>query len=71
MPPEFMGTKLVKLEVPDSLHRRIKTVAASKDASIPDYMLEVLEDEVPTGIDFLPSGETTYKKKPKGEKLGH
>jgi hypothetical protein len=65
-----MGTKLVKLEVPDSLHRRIKTVAASKDSSIPDYMLEVLEENVPIGIDFSPTGEPTYKKKPRGEKSG-
>jgi hypothetical protein len=63
-----MGTKLVKLDVPDSLHRRIKTVAASKDSSVPDYVLEVLEENVPIGIDFSPTGETTYKKKPKGEK---
>ncbi len=50
----FMSTKLVKLDVPESLHRRIKTVAASKDRKIPDYVLELLEEHVPKHITFLP-----------------
>lgn len=47
-----MSTKLVRLDVPEALHRRIKTLAAYKDQKIPEYMLEVLDDNVPKGITF-------------------
>jgi hypothetical protein len=47
-----MGTKLVKLDVPDDLHRRIKTIAAYHDKKIPVYVLEVLEESVPKQIVF-------------------
>jgi hypothetical protein len=60
-----MGTKLVKLQVPDTLHRRIKTVAASKDKKLTVYMLEVLEQHVPKQITF---SDTEGKKKPQGDK---
>jgi hypothetical protein len=63
-----MGTKLVKLRVPDPLHRRIKTVAASEDKNIPDYMIGVLEDHVPTQITLPKTDGIAPKKKPKGEK---
>jgi hypothetical protein len=56
-----MGTKLIRLDVPDSLHRRIKTLAAYHDKKIPEYMLEVLEAHVPKGITFS-TGESTEKK---------
>jgi hypothetical protein len=62
-----MSTKLVKLAVPEPLHRRIKTVAAFQDKKIPVYILEVLDDHVPTQITF-PANETTPKKKPRGER---
>jgi hypothetical protein len=47
-----MGTKLVKLDVPDDLHRRIKTIAAYKEKKIPVYVLEVLEECVPKQLVF-------------------
>jgi hypothetical protein len=47
-----MGTKLVKLQIPQLLHTRIKTVAASKNTQISVYILNVLEEHVPRKIDF-------------------
>ena len=58
----LMGTKLVRLDVPDSLHRRIKTLAAHNDMKIPDYMLAVLEEYVPKAITFS-EDETKEPKK--------
>jgi hypothetical protein len=58
-----MSTKLVKLEVPDQLHRRIKTLAASRDEKIQTYVLAILEEYVPRHITF-PDEEV--KKKSKG-----
>lgn len=59
-----MGTKLVKLHLEESLHRRVKTVATSKDRKIEDYISDVLDEHVPTQI-FLPAN----KKSPKPERL--
>ena len=47
-----MGTKLIKLWVSEQLHRRIKTLAASKDKKIPDYAIEILEKHVPRAVNF-------------------
>jgi predicted HicB family RNase H-like nuclease len=58
-----MGTKLVKLDIPDQLHRRIKTLAASQDKRIQTYVLEVLEEHVPRQITF-PESEVSQKKRP-------
>jgi len=58
-----MSTKLVKLHLDESLHRRVKTVAASKDKKIEDYISDVLDENVPTEIVFA-----TSKKSPKAEK---
>jgi hypothetical protein len=59
-----MGTKLVKLDVPDSLHRRIKTLAASEDKKISDYIIDILEGSVPTQIVFPKTDEVVPKKRP-------
>ena len=56
-----MGTKLVRLDIPDSLHKRIKTLAAHHEKKIPDYMLEVLEEHVPRAIIFS-DGDSKEKK---------
>jgi len=61
-----MGTKLIRLDVPDALHRRIKTLAAYRDKKIPDYMLEVLEEHVPKGITFS-EGESQDDKQKKSQ----
>jgi len=53
---------LVKLQIPQPLHTRIKTVAASETKSIKVYILEVLEEHVPRKIEF-PS-DTKGKKSP-------
>jgi hypothetical protein len=57
-----MSTKLVKIDVPESLHRRIKTIAASKNKKICDYMLEVLEDHIPKYIDLSSEDDEQAKK---------
>jgi hypothetical protein len=56
-----MGTKLVRLDIPDALHKRIKTLAAHHEKKIPDYILEVLEEHVPKMIIFG-DDESTGKK---------
>lgn len=56
-----MSTKLVKLDVPDRLHTRIKTLAASQDKKIQDYILEVLDQYVPREIKFSEPEETHPK----------
>ena len=43
---------LVKLQIPQPLHTRIKTVAASKSKGIKVYILEVLEECVPRKVEF-------------------
>jgi len=60
-----MGAKLVRVNIPDPLHRRVKTCAAYYDKTIPDYIVGVLEEHVPREITF---DESTSKKKPKAEK---
>jgi hypothetical protein len=60
-----MSTKLVKLEVPDQLHTRIKTVAAYKSKKIPVYVLDVLEEHVPKQIIFGGSEVEAPKDKQK------
>jgi hypothetical protein len=47
-----MSTKLVKLRIPQPLHTRIKTVAASKNKALPIYILSVLEEHVPREVRF-------------------
>jgi hypothetical protein len=55
-----MSTKLVKLKIPQPLHMRIKTVAASKNKAMPVYILSVLEEHVPREVRF-PEGQKTRK----------
>jgi hypothetical protein len=52
---------LVKLQIPQPLHTRIKTVAASKNKGIKVYILEVLQESVPRKVEFPPDPRT---KKP-------
>jgi len=47
-----MSTKLVKINLAEGLHRRVKTVAASRDIKIEDYIAEILEEHVPKTITF-------------------
>jgi hypothetical protein len=63
-----MSTKLVKLDVPEPLHRRIKTIAASKDKKISDYMLDVLEEHVPKYITFSSEGAGDEQSRKQGSK---
>ena len=58
-----MSTKLIRLDVPEALHRRIKTLAAYYEKKIPDYMLEILEEHVPKGISFSESDYAEKKKR--------
>jgi len=59
-----MSTKLVRLDVPDSLHKRIKTLAAFNDKKIPDYILEILEENVPKTIVFSGSASREKNSRP-------
>jgi hypothetical protein len=62
--PTFMSTKLIKLDVPDALHRRIKTLAAHHEKKISDYVVEVLEEHVPKIIVFADEEKTEKKPRP-------
>jgi hypothetical protein len=53
---------LVKLQLPQPLHTRVKAVAASKEKGIKLYILEVLEEHVPRKIEF--STDPKAKKSP-------
>jgi len=66
----IMSTKLVRLNLADSLHRRVKTVAAFHDKKIEDYIAEILEEHVPREITF-PSDESPREQKPKSVKAVH
>ena len=59
-----MSTKLIRLDVPDALHRRIKTLAAHHDKKIPEYMIEILEEHVPKIIVFSDDQKTEKKPRP-------
>jgi hypothetical protein len=61
------GTTLIKIFPSAFLHRRLKTVAASLDKRIPDYVLEVLEQHVPKQINLE---ATVGSEKPEGQKEG-
>jgi hypothetical protein len=64
-----MGTKLVKVNLADPLHRRVKTVAAFHDKKIEDYIAEVLDEHVPRQINF--SDESSPQPKAKSGKAVH
>ena len=64
----IMGTKLVRVNLADPLHRRVKTVAAFHDKKIEDYIAEVLDEHVPRQILF-PSDESSPQQKPKSGKV--
>jgi plasmid stability protein len=65
-----MGTKLVRVNLADALHRRVKTVAAFYDKKIEDYIAEILDEHVPREITF-PIDESLPQQKPKSGKGVH
>lgn len=58
-----MGTKLIKLRVPQALHTRITTVAASKDQKIVRFLNDFLEEHIPREIRFLGPSQNTVESK--------
>jgi hypothetical protein len=54
---------MVRIEMSEPLHKRVKTCAAFKDKKISEYIIGVLEEAVPREIKF--DEESKGKKTPK------